>query len=133
MPCAVALRVVSLPATASSSMNMSNSSSLSWSPSISALMSLVTMSSRGSVAPLARQLVDVDEELDERVPAGRRPMYSGSSAPTMRLVQSNSLRRSSCGTPMISAIAWSGSSAAMSSTKSHSTPLDHVVDDRVAR
>ena len=49
MPCAVALRVVSLPATASSSMNMSNSSSVSFSPSISALSSLVTMSSRGSL------------------------------------------------------------------------------------
>ena len=49
MPCAVALRVVSFPATASSIMNMSNSSSLSCSPSISALRSLVTMSSCGSV------------------------------------------------------------------------------------
>jgi hypothetical protein len=34
--------------------------------------------------------------------------------------QSNSLPRSSCGTPRISAIACNGSSAAMSVTKSHS-------------
>ena len=53
MPCAVALRVVSLPATASSIMNMSNSSSLRLSPSISALRSLVTMSSRGIGLALA--------------------------------------------------------------------------------
>ena len=66
MPCAVALRVVSLPATASSSMNMSNSSSLSCSPSISALSSLVTMSSRGSSATYRGELVRVGEELDER-------------------------------------------------------------------
>ena len=49
MPHAVVFRVVSFPATDSSSMNMSNSSSESFSPSTSALMSLVTMSSRGSV------------------------------------------------------------------------------------
>ena len=51
---------------ASSSMNMSNSSSESCSPSISALISLVTMSSRGSAAPLLRQVVGV------RVERGRR-------------------------------------------------------------
>ena len=45
-------------------------------------------------------------------------MNSGSPAPTIRFVQSKSLRRSSWGTPMISAMAWSGSSAAMSVTKS---------------
>ncbi len=43
--------------------------------------------------------------------------------------QSNSIRRSSCGTPMISAMACSGSSAARSSTKSHDAALDDVVDD----
>ena len=67
MPCAVALRVVSLPATASSSKNMSNSSSESCSPSISALSSLVTMSSRGSAPALLGELVGVREQLDERV------------------------------------------------------------------
>ena len=48
MPPAVAFRVVSFPATVSRSMNMSNSSSSSFSPSISALIRIVTMSSRGS-------------------------------------------------------------------------------------
>ena len=47
MPCAMALRVVSLPATASISTKKPNSSSDRWFPSISALISLVTMSSRG--------------------------------------------------------------------------------------
>ena len=47
IPAEVALRVVSLPATVSRNMNMSNSSSLGFSPSISALMRVVTMSSRG--------------------------------------------------------------------------------------
>ena len=45
--------------------------------------------------------------------------YSGSSAPIMRLLQSKSLCRSSWGTPMRSAITWSGSS-------------DGDVDDEVA-
>ena len=47
IPCAMALRVVSLPATASISTKKPNSSSDRWLPSISALISLVTMSSRG--------------------------------------------------------------------------------------
>ena len=44
---------------------------------------------------------------------------SGSSAPIMRFDHSKSLWRSSCGTPISSAMACSGSSAAMSETKSH--------------
>ena len=46
-------------------------------------------------------------------------MYSGSSLPIIRLLQSKSLCRSSKGTPISSAMAWSGSSAATSTTKSH--------------
>ena len=46
--------------------------------------------------------------------------YSGSSAPIIRFDQSNILWRSSWGTPRMSAMAWRGSSAATSTTKSHS-------------
>ena len=49
--------------------------------------------------------------------------YSGSSEPTIRLDQSNSLNRSSRGTPSSSAITSNGSSAAMSTTKSQSPSL----------
>ena len=66
MPQLVVLRVVSLPATVSSSMKNSNSASDSLSPSISELMSLVTMSSRGSVLALLGELVDVPVELGHR-------------------------------------------------------------------
>ena len=48
MPWLVAVRVVSLPATASSRKNELKSSSESFSPSTSALTSVVTMSSPGS-------------------------------------------------------------------------------------
>ena len=47
MPCEIAFRVVSLPATASRIMKKPNSSADRSLPSISALTSLVTMSSRG--------------------------------------------------------------------------------------
>ena len=66
MPCAVALRVVSLPATASSSMNMSNSSSLSCSPSISAFEQLGDDVVARVVAAQPGELVGVGEQLDER-------------------------------------------------------------------
>ena len=58
-------------------------------------------------------------------------MYSGSSLPIIRLLHSKSLCRSSCGTPSISAITWSGSSAATSTTKSDLAALDHLVEDAV--
>ena len=67
IPCDIALRVVSLPATASSRKNTLKSISESLSPSISALSSAVTMSSRGSLAPLFRELVRVHEHLDRRL------------------------------------------------------------------
>ncbi len=44
--------------------------------------------------------------------------YSGSSSPTMRFDHSNKRPRSSWGTPMMSAMACRGSSAATSVTKS---------------
>ena len=49
----------------------------------------------------------------------------------MRLDQSNILWRSSWGTPMISAMAWSGSSAARSVDELGPSGLDHVVDDEL--
>ena len=57
MPWAVAFRVVSLPATASSRKNMSNSVSLSLSPSISDPSNLEMMSSRGSLRFSAARLL----------------------------------------------------------------------------
>ena len=97
MPCAVALRVVSFPATASSSMNMSNSSSLE----LLALDLGVEELGDDVVARVARGAA---RRARWRRRTARRTracwslsMYSGSPAPTMRLVQSNSLRRSSCG------------------------------------
>ena len=44
--------------------------------------------------------------------------YSGSSKPIIWLLQRNTRCRSSIGTPTISTMTWSGSSAAMSATKS---------------
>ncbi len=46
--------------------------------------------------------------------------YSGSSEPIIRFDHSKTRWRSSWGTPIISAITWSGSSAATAVTKSHS-------------
>ncbi len=48
----------------------------------------------------------------------------------MRFDQSKILWRSSWGTPISSAMACSGSSEAMSTTKSHSPRIDDVVDDQ---
>ena len=55
------------------------------------------------------------------MPASFDPLpYSGSSKPIIVLLQSKIWCRSSVGTPIISTITWSGSSAATSVTKSHS-------------
>ena len=81
---------------------------------------------------LLGELVDVHVELGRRVcaPSSCRPRTRGRRAPIMRFDQSNSsLRRSSCGTPMISAIACSGSSAARSIDEVARAALDDVVDD----
>ena len=51
--------------------------------------------------------------------------YSGSLPPIVRLLHSRSLWRSSSGTPMMSAMAMSGSSAATSTTKS-ADPLSQI-------
>ena len=70
MPWVMALRVVSLPATASISTKKPNSSSDSPCPSISALISLVTMSSRGQPRRSSAMFMLVAEDLDRRPRAG---------------------------------------------------------------
>ena len=64
MPWAIALRVVSFPATDSSRKNRLKSMSDSDSPSTSALSRAVMMSSPGSCAALVGELLGVDEHLD---------------------------------------------------------------------
>ena len=66
MPWVMELRVVSLPATASITTKKPNSSSESFSPSISASTSWVTMSSAGILAALVGHLHRVLDQLDRR-------------------------------------------------------------------
>ena len=117
MPWVIELRVVSLPATASMITKKPNSSSESFSPSMSAWISVVTMSSvgflpRSSAMAIAYMISSIDDC------AGSTSAYSGSSPPVISLDQRNSLSRSSCGTPSRPAMACSGSSHDTCSTKS---------------
>ena len=117
MPWVIELRVVSLPATASMMTKKPNSSSESFSPSMSAWMSVVTMSSvgflpRSSAIAIAYMISSIDDC------AGSTSANSGSSPPVISLDQRKSLSRSSCGTPSRPAIACSGSSHDTCSTKS---------------
>ena len=66
MPWEIALRVVSLPATASSRKKRLKSISESESPSTSASSSVVTMSSRGSARRFVGERLRVHEHLDLR-------------------------------------------------------------------
>ena len=59
--------------------------------------------------------------------------YSGSSEPIILLDQSKTRWRSSWGTPIRSAMTWSGSSAEICSTKSAEPCLAHAVEDGVGR
>ena len=120
MPCEIELRVVSLPATAISRKKRLKSIS------DERVAVDLGVEQRGDDvvarlgAPFGRERVGVHEHLDLRVlTSSSETMYSGSSLPIIRLLHSKSLCRSSCGTPSISAITWSGSSAATSTTKSH--------------
>ena len=118
MPCEIELRVVSLPATA---MQQEEEVEVHLGERVAVDLGV---EQRGDDvvarvrAPLRGELVRVHEHLDLRVHdllvARRR--YSGSSEPIIRLLHSNSLCRSSCGTPSISAMTWSGTSAATSTT-----------------
>ena len=121
MPWAMALRVVSLPATDSSMKNRLKSISVSESPSTSALSRVVTMSGCGSARRCsARDCAYMNISTWASMTLSSLTRYSGSSAPIMRLDQSKSLNRSSRGTPSSSAMTSSGSSAATSTTKSQS-------------
>ena len=117
MPWVIELRVVSLPATASITTKKPNSSSDSFSPSMSASISLVTMSSVGFLALSSAIFIAYWISSNEEI-AGSTSAYSGSSPAVISLDQRNSLSRSSCGTPSSSAIACSGSSHETCSTKS---------------
>ncbi len=132
MPCEIELRVVSLPATAISRKKRLKSISDSVSPSTSASRSVETMSSRGiSRRSAASALAYMNISICAFCTSSSETMYSGSSLPIIRLLHSKSLCRSACGTPSISAITWSGSSAATSTTKSDLALLDHLVEDAV--
>src|SRR5205807_564577 len=122
MPPEIRLRVVSLPATASSRKKESNSTSVSFSPSTSAAMRTLTKSSRGvffrsTASSLAYMYICIEAIFPTSAPA---PPYSGSSKPIMSLLHLKIRCRSARGMPIISAITCSGSSAAISATKSHS-------------
>src|SRR5438034_1399917 len=122
MPPEIRLRVVSLPATASSRKKESNSTSVSFSPSTSAAMRTLTRSSRGlffrsTASSLAYMYICIEAIFPTSELA---PPYSGSSKPIMSLLHLKIRWRSASGMPIISAITWSGSSAAISLTKSHS-------------
>ncbi len=128
MPWAMALRVVSLPATDSSRKNRLKSMSDSDSPSTSALEQRGDDVVARLLAVLLGQLLGVHEHLDlgvERSPP-RTPSTRGPRSRSCGCDHSKILWRSSCGTPMSSAITSSGSSAAMSTTKSDS-PLASVL------
>ena len=116
MPWVIELRVVSLPATVRVTTNIPNSASVSW-PSASASTSVLTMSSPGFSAFCAANCMAY--QINSAVePSGSYSANSGSSAPIIWLVQSNSLLRSSSGTPSSPAMACSGSSRATCRTKS---------------
>ncbi len=117
MPWVIELRVVSLPATASMITKKPNSSSESFSPSMSAWISAVTMSSvgflpRSSAICIAYMISSIEDC------AGSTSANSGSSPPVISLDQRNSLSRSSWGTPSSPAMACNGSSQLTCSTKS---------------
>ena len=106
---------------------------MSVSPSTSASSSAVTMSSRGLRARVRPRAAFAYMNISTCafMTSSAVTMYSGSSDPIIRLLHSKSLCRSSCGTPSISAMTCSGTSAATSTTKSQSPCFDHVVEDLV--
>ena len=99
IPCEMRLRVVSLPATASSSKNRSNSMSVSRSPSTSAWSSTLMMSSDGLARFWLGELVRVPEHLDGRAlwRPRARPRTPGPRSRSSGCDHSKSLWRSSCG------------------------------------
>ncbi len=105
MPWLMALRVVSLPATASRITKKPNSSEERL-PSPSAATSWETMSLAGhSLRSAARFIAYETISMAASVPTSSVIAYSGSSYAAILLDQSKIFDRSSCGTPMSSAMA----------------------------
>ncbi len=124
--------MVSFPATVRSRKKSSSSSSESCSPSMSTVVSTLIRSSCGSTRfrPNSADAYAYNSS-DACWATSPAVWYSGSWLPIIRLDQSNIRWRSSSGTPSSSAMTSSGSSAAISVTKSAAASLDHPVDDGV--
>ena len=133
MPCVIAWRVVSFPATISRQKKLSKSRSESRSPSTSAWTSLVTRSSFGSARRCsARPWPYAMSSTAAGLRKGRSRYslvsslsitareYSGSAWAIMASPSSTHIGRSSSGTPMIRARTRIGSSREICSTKSNS-------------
>ncbi len=120
--CEVVCRVVSLPATDSSTNQAEISACVSRSPSISAWTSAVIRSSLGCSSRWAAISEANCESVKIASPSaaiGSRPPRN-SSSPTETIVSAAATMRSrsASGTPIMSEIVWSGSRLAISATKS---------------
>jgi hypothetical protein len=122
-PWLIALRVVSLPATASRMKNEPISWSDSRSPSTSACASAVTRSWRGCCR---RSCASSDSRPDSAAPEPSSAVamfapsgtYSGSCAPRITFECRNTSSQRSCGMPIIAQMTSSGTRAATCATKS---------------
>ena len=119
----MALRVVSLPATTSKIKNEPNSCAVRLSPSTSAAIMTLVMSSRGFAlrfSPSAWAYAKIS------IPTLSKSSYdvtnSGSPTPRIVLVQRKISEWSDSGTPIMSQMISNGSGAATCSTKSHERP-----------
>ena len=121
MPCVIALRVVSLPATTKRIKKLPNSWLVSRSPSTTACIitlvrSSVGFASRASPSAWAYENMPMAASIN----FSKLPPKSGSPAPKIVFVHSNICRSSSAGMPIISQIICNGNRAAIASTKSNS-------------
>jgi len=120
MPWLIALRVVSLPATTRRMKNDPSSWLVSRSPSTSAWMRAVVMSSRGRVRRASASACPYWKSSTAAAMSSSRLLaYSGSPTPRMMFVSSKMRRWSISGMPIMSQMMRRGSAAATSSTKSH--------------
>ena len=122
MACEVVWRVVSLPATESSTNQAEISAWVRRSPSISACTSAVIRSSAGCFSRWAAISDAACESVQiawPSVASGSRPSRNCSSATeTIVSAASTTCSRSASGTPIMSEIVWSGRRLAISDTKS---------------
>ena len=119
MPWLIALRVVSLPATTRRMKNDANSALVSRSPSTSACMSTLVMSSRGdAVRSSPSAWAYCESSIAADISTSMVVPYSGSPMPRMTFESSNMRRLSASGMPIMSQMIFSGSVAAISCTKS---------------